>query len=102
MERISHISLSLLRLLVLGAEDVGTTVSDIQEIFHKTRFVTCIPSHLGGSGNPSHPTAIGVVSAMEAALDFHKMGTLQGKKVAMQGSGKENIYPICCSYYNSP
>ena len=35
------------------AEDVGTTVEDMSNIFRTTRFTTCIPPALGGSGNPS-------------------------------------------------
>ncbi len=69
------------------AEDVGTSVEDMAHIFSQTRFTTCIPEQLGGSGNPSAPTALGVVSGMEAALNFLKMGTLKGKIVAVQGMG---------------
>jgi glutamate dehydrogenase/leucine dehydrogenase len=56
-------------------------------IFSKTRFTTCIPPELGGSGNPSVPTARGVISGMEAALHFLDQGTLVGKTVAVQGMG---------------
>jgi len=69
------------------AEDVGTSVDDMANVFSETRFTTCIPPHLGGSGNPSVPTARGVVAGMEAALEFLKMGTLEGKTVAVQGMG---------------
>jgi glutamate dehydrogenase/leucine dehydrogenase len=56
-------------------------------VFETTRFVTCVPPQVGGSGNPSQPTAKGVVCAMEAALDHLGLGTLAGKTVAMQGAG---------------
>lgn len=69
------------------AEDVGTTPLDMRAVFSTTRHTTCIPPTVGGSGNPSGPTALGVVSAMEAALDVRDMGTLEGKTVAMQGAG---------------
>jgi leucine dehydrogenase len=69
------------------AEDVGTNVEDMAAIFSRTRFVTCIPPALGGSGNPSAPTARGVVRGMEAALEHLGMGTLAGKTVAVQGLG---------------
>jgi leucine dehydrogenase len=69
------------------AEDVGTSVEDMAHIFLKTRFTTCIPPEYGGSGNPSVPTARGVICGMEAALDFLKTGTLQNKTVAIQGLG---------------
>jgi glutamate dehydrogenase/leucine dehydrogenase len=76
-----------LRGIYVTAEDVGTMPSDMAEIFTTTRFVTCIPPSVGGSGNPSVATARGVVCAMEGALDFLGRGTLAGKRVAMQGTG---------------
>ncbi|MFO0581776.1 MAG: Glu/Leu/Phe/Val dehydrogenase dimerization domain-containing protein [Anaeromyxobacter sp.] len=69
------------------AEDVGTSVEDMAAVFSRTRFTTCIPPELGGSGNPSVPTALGVVRGMEAALRHRGMGTLAGKTVAIQGLG---------------
>ncbi len=69
------------------AEDVGTSVTDMANVFSNTRFTTCIPNTLGGSGNPSVPTAKGVVSGIEAALEFLNMGTLEGKTIAVQGLG---------------
>ena len=67
------------------AEDVGTSVKDMANVFSETRFTTCIPSEFGGSGNPSVPTARGVISGMEAALEFLGLGTLEGKTIALQG-----------------
>ncbi len=69
------------------AEDVGTFVKDMAHVFSKTRFTTCIPPELGGSGNPSIPTARGVIAGMEAALDFVGDPGLEGKRVAIQGMG---------------
>ncbi len=69
------------------AEDVGTNVDDMANVFSTTRFTTCIPPSLGGSGNPSIPTARGVICGMEAALAFRGDGTLEGKTVAIQGMG---------------
>ncbi len=71
----------------ITAEDAGTWATDMSSVFATTRFTTCIPPALGGSGNPSPATAKGVVCAMEAALAHAGRGTLQGKKVAMQGLG---------------
>jgi glutamate dehydrogenase/leucine dehydrogenase len=62
-------------------------VVDMANVFATTRFTTCIPGELGGSGNPSAPTARGVVSGMEAALEFAGIGTLAGKTIAVQGMG---------------
>ena len=70
----------------ITAEDVGTTVADMETIHSQTRFATCIPPKIGGSGNPSVPTARGVVAGMEAAMDF--LGaSLAGKTIAIQGLG---------------
>jgi len=79
--------LTSLRGCYVTAEDVGTSVEDMAAIFSKTRFTTCIPPGLGGSGNPSAPTSRGVVRGMEAALHFLGMGDLEGKVVAVQGLG---------------
>jgi len=76
-----------LRGCYVTAEDVGTSVEDMAAIFSRTRFTTCIPESLGGSGNPSVPTALGVVRGMEAALAHRGEGTLEGKTVAVQGLG---------------
>jgi len=79
--------MSSLRGCYVTAEDVGTCVADMAQLFSKTRFTTCIPESLGGSGNPSVPTAMGVIRGMEAALKFLDMGDLSGKTVAVQGVG---------------
>jgi glutamate dehydrogenase/leucine dehydrogenase len=69
------------------AEDVGTSVEDMANVFSGTRFTTCIPPEFGGSGNPSAPTARGIISGMEAALEFSGMENLKGKTIAIQGLG---------------
>ena len=79
--------LSSLRGCYIGAEDAGTTAEDMARVFARTRFTTCIPELVGGSGNPSVPTARGVVRGMEAALAFREQGDLSGKTVAIQGLG---------------
>lgn len=71
----------------ITAEDVGTCEEDMGNIFTQTRFTTCIPASVGGSGNPSSATALGVVHGMEAALKYLDMGNLEGKTVAVQGMG---------------
>ncbi|MCF6365905.1 MAG: leucine dehydrogenase [Bacteroidales bacterium] len=68
------------------AEDVGTSVEDMGNIYKTTRFTTCVSENVGGSGNPSEPTSRGVLRGMEAALAF-KGETLEGKTVAVQGMG---------------
>jgi glutamate dehydrogenase/leucine dehydrogenase len=69
------------------AEDVGSSVEDMAAVFSTTRFTTCIPPSLGGSGNPSVPTARGVLRGMEAALAHSGRGGLAGKSVVLQGLG---------------
>ena len=76
------------------AEDAGTTTEDMADVFATTRHTTCIPEHLGGSGNPSRLTATGVVVGMEAALKFRGMGDIRGKTVAMQGLGNVSRFMI--------
>jgi len=80
------------------AEDVGTSVEDMGNIFTNTRFTTCIPHSVGGSGNPSIPTARGVVAGMEAAMEaaMHYLNgeTLEGKTIAVQGLGHVAIPTI--------
>ncbi len=69
------------------AEDVGTHVADMRNVYRTTRFTTCVPEELGGSGNPSVPTARGVIAGMEAALEHTGEQGLSGKTVAVQGAG---------------
>jgi glutamate dehydrogenase (NAD(P)+) len=83
-----------LRGCYVTAEDVGTGPDDLAEVFRHTRFATCLPARLGGSGNPSARTADGVVAAMEAALDELGLGSLDGKTVAMQGAGNVASFMI--------
>jgi leucine dehydrogenase len=78
----------------ITAEDVGTTPDDLAAVFETTRFATCVPPAVGGSGNPSPATARGVVCAMEGALDHQGKGNLAGKTVAMQGAGNVATYMI--------
>ncbi len=77
------------------AEDVGTHVADMANVFVTTRFTTCVPELLGGSGNPSVPTARGVVAGMEAALEFLDLGGIEGKTIAVQGMGNVGGPLIC-------
>ncbi len=80
--------------LYVTAEDVGTRPGDMAVIFAHTRFTTCIPPQLGGSGNPGVLTAAGVVVAMEAAFDALGRGTLANTHVALQGLGNVSAQMI--------
>ncbi|XP_071960874.1 leucine dehydrogenase-like [Antedon mediterranea] len=79
--------LSSLNGCYVAAEDVGLNVSDLDNVHMFTRYTTCISEVKGGSGNPSIATGKGVVCAMEGALDYLNMGTLVGKRIAIQGAG---------------
>jgi len=72
----------------ITAEDVGTSVNDMEYIFMETPFVTGIPKDFGGSGDPSPYTAHGVFMGMKAAAKW-QLGTdsLKGMRVAVQGLG---------------
>lgn len=76
-----------LRGCYVAAEDAGTTPPDMARIFECTRFATCIPPALGGSGNPSVATARGVRCAIEAAVAQLQMGSLSAQRLAVQGAG---------------
>ncbi len=72
----------------ITAEDVGTTVKDMEHIFAETPFVTGIPEALGGSGDPSPYTAYGVLMSIKASVK-QKLGkdSLKGVHIAVQGLG---------------
>lgn len=70
------------------AEDVGMSSRDMELIGMQTNYVTGLPEHMGGSGNPSPVTAYGVYSGMKAAAKVaFGSDSLSGKKVAVQGCG---------------
>ncbi|KAJ1564555.1 hypothetical protein HK096_007419, partial [Nowakowskiella sp. JEL0078] len=53
-------------------------------MFSTTRYTTCIPAEFGGSGNPSVPTARGVVRGLQAAFEFAGLNIV-GSTIAVQG-----------------
>lgn len=72
----------------ITAEDVGTNVKDMENIFMETTWVTGIPKTFGGSGDPSPYTAHGVLMGIKASAS-EKFGTdsLKGMRIAVQGLG---------------
>ena len=72
----------------ITAEDVGTSVHDMDLIHQETRYVTGISQAYGSSGNPSPMTALGVFRGLQATTKV-ALGTddLAGKTVAIQGLG---------------
>ncbi len=72
----------------ITAEDVNTSVEDIEHIFTETNYVTGVAQQNGGSGNPSPYTALGVFRGIEASVTkAYGNRSLQGKTVAIQGVG---------------
>lgn len=81
----------------ITAEDVGTTVADMDLIHEETDFVTGISPAFGSSGNPSPVTAFGVYRGMKAAAkEAFGTDSLEGKVVAVQGVG--NVAYTLCQY----
>ncbi|MDM5211761.1 branched-chain amino acid dehydrogenase [Peribacillus sp. RS7] len=79
----------------ITAEDVGTTVEDMDLIHEETDFVTGISPAFGSSGNPSPVTAYGVYRGMKAAAkEAFGTDSLEGKVVAVQGVGNV-AYNLC-------
>lgn len=79
----------------ITAEDVGTTVADMDIIHMETEFVTGVSPAFGSSGNPSPVTAYGVYRGMKAAAhEAFGSDSLQGKTVAVQGVGNV-AYHLC-------
>ncbi len=72
----------------ITAEDVGTTVRDMEYVRMETKYVTGIDKALGGSGDPSPVTAFGVYMGMKASMkSLTGSDSLKGKTVAVQGAG---------------
>lgn len=79
----------------ITAEDVGTTVQDMDLIHEETDYVTGISPAFGSSGNPSPVTAYGVYRGMKAAAkEAFGSDSLEGKVIAVQGVGNV-AYNMC-------
>ena len=84
----------------ITAEDVGTTVADMDLIHEETDYVTGISPAFGSSGNPSPITAYGVYLGMKAAAkEAFGEDTLLGKTIAVQGLG--NVAYTLCEYLHT-
>lgn len=72
----------------ITAEDVNTTVEDIENIYTETSYAVGVAKIHGGSGNPAPYTALGVFRGMEAcATKVFGDRSLKGKSIAVQGVG---------------
>lgn len=79
----------------ITAEDVGTTVREMEWVRMETDYVTGISRALGGSGDPSPVTALGVFHGMQAALNkTFGSDSLQGRSIVLQGVGQVGFHLI--------
>jgi leucine dehydrogenase len=79
----------------ITAEDSGTGLEDMEIIRTVTKHVTGVGPKLGGSGDPSPFTALGVRRGIEACVKIQlKKDTLEGVHVAVQGVGHVG-YHLC-------
>jgi len=77
----------------LTTTDVGSTGRDMEYIHQETRHVVGLPTTLGGSGDTSIMTGLGVYMGIKAcAKAVWGSDSLRGKKVAMQGFGKVALH----------
>lgn len=79
----------------ITAEDVGTTVNDMEYVFMETPYVTGIPKAFGGSGDPSPYTAHGVFMGIKASVKRQlNLDSLKGIRIAVQGLGNVGYHLV--------
>ncbi|MDA8210763.1 MAG: Glu/Leu/Phe/Val dehydrogenase [Clostridia bacterium] len=77
----------------ITAEDVGTSVQDMEFINMETKHVTGVSADFKSSGDPSPATAFGVWQGMKAAArEVYGDSSLTGKTIAVQGLGHVGGY----------
>ncbi len=77
----------------LVTTDVGSTGRDLEHISQETDYVVGLPINMGGSGDTSIMTGLGIYMGMKAsAKEVWGNDSLTGKRVAMQGFGKVATY----------
>jgi leucine dehydrogenase len=70
-------------------EDVGTNEFDLVQMSKETDYVLGLPKAYGGSGDTGDMTALGVMTAIRAALAYRfGSSSLKGRSLAIQGLGK--------------
>ncbi len=84
----------------ITAEDVGTSVKDMEYVRMETKYVTGISKALGGSGDPAPVTSYSVYVGMKACA-HEKWGSdsLRGRKIAIQGAGQVSRF-LCEHLYS--
>lgn len=82
------------------AEDVGTTVKDMEYVRMETKHVTGISKSLGGYGDPAPVTAYGVYVGIKACAKARwGSDSLNKKRIVVQGAGKV-AHHLCEHLYN--
>ncbi|MDQ3019069.1 MAG: leucine dehydrogenase [Bacteroidota bacterium] len=82
----------------ITAEDVGTSIKDMEYIMMETRHVTGVPIEVGGSGDPSPVTAYGTFVGIKACVnEIFGSDSLKDKKIIVQGAGG-NVGKHLCKY----
>ncbi|MEO8210284.1 MAG: Glu/Leu/Phe/Val dehydrogenase [bacterium] len=82
----------------ITAEDVGTSIKDMEYIMMETRHVTGVPIEVGGSGDPSPVTAYGTFVGIKACVnEVFGSDSLKDKKIIIQGAGG-NVGKHLCKY----
>ena len=72
----------------ITAEDVGTSIKDMDYVRMETKYVTGISKSLGGSGDPSLLTAFGTYLGIKASVKFKlNKNSLDGLSIVVQGLG---------------
>lgn len=72
----------------VGAEDMGMKVADMDFIRRKTEWVAGTSGHMGGSGDPSRMTALGVFASIEICFErVFGNPSVFGRKVSISGVG---------------
>lgn len=72
----------------ITAEDLGTTMRDMEYIRMETSHVTGVPEAIGGAGDPSLYTAKGVYLGIKACVkEVFGTDMLAGRSVVVQGTG---------------
>ncbi|MDZ4712399.1 MAG: Glu/Leu/Phe/Val dehydrogenase [bacterium] len=82
----------------ITAEDVGTSIKDMEYIMMETRHVTGVPIEVGGSGDPSPVTAYGTYVGIKACVnEVFGSDSVKDKKIVIQGAGG-NVGKHLCKY----
>lgn len=70
-------------------EDIGMRTEDMLIVREQTPWADCLPTSVGGIGEPAEPTAIGVYAAVEAtARQAFATADLSGRRVCVVGLGQ--------------